>query len=114
MGILYYGDARRPIRIEDRALAHVQAVTIAKLRRNEGFSLSWPKSQAEGSGRSTVWLHSSIPIEFEFEGSRHPTMNREWLNVMSGLASSTSGLILVPEPLRSAAEGSSSEDPAAG
>ena len=112
MGILYYGDARRPIRMEDRALAHVQAVTIAKLRRNESFSLSWSKPQSEGSGRSTVWLHASIPIEFEFDGSRRPTINREWLNVLSGLASSTSGLMLVPEPTRDAVEGSVSDDPA--
>ena len=112
MGRLLYGSPPVAFELDDRTLAHVEIVVVAKLRRNESFSLSWSKPQSEGSGRSTVWLHASIPIEFEFDGSRRPTINREWLNVLSGLASSTSGLMLVPEPTRDAVEGSVSDDPA--
>lgn len=54
MGTLYYGDSRVPIEIEDRALAHVKLVILAKLRRGEGFGFSWNYGADGGGGRSTV------------------------------------------------------------
>lgn len=98
MGTLYYGDARVPIEVEDRALAHVKFVILAKLRRNEGFGFSWMKPLSEGSGRGTVWLHPSIPLHFEFSGSRSPNLNRAWLELLTQQAATSGGLTLVEEP----------------
>lgn len=33
----------------------------------------------EGSGRVAQWMHPSIPLVFEFSGSKSPRLNREWL-----------------------------------
>src|SRR5690606_261876 len=64
MGILYYGGSNVPIHIEDRALAHLKVVIIAKLRRNESFTVSWRHHPTEPEGRSTIWLHPSLPLRF--------------------------------------------------
>ena len=66
MGTLYYGDVATPIEIEDRALAHVKVVIATKLRRGESFTLSWTHGPGQEVGRSTVWLHPSIPLRFVF------------------------------------------------
>ena len=101
MGTLYYGDSRFPIPVEDRALAHIKVVIINKLRRGESFTFSWVKSRAEGHGRSTVWLSPQVALHFEFEGSKAPTLNRRWLEDLSLIASSGSGLVLLDEPSES-------------
>ena len=111
MGTLYYGDARTPIEIDDRALAHVKFVILAKLRRNEGFGFSWVKGLGDGSGRSTVWLSPSIPIQFEFNGNRAPTLNRAWLEALTQQAATSGGLSVVAEP---AADPSTADGPFAG
>ena len=98
MGTLYYGDARTPIEIEDRALAHIKFVILAKLRRNEGFGFSWVKGLGEGSGRSTIWIHPSIALQFEFNGNRAPSLNRAWLEVLTQQAATSGGLSIVEEP----------------
>jgi hypothetical protein len=98
VGTLYYGDARVPIEVEDRALAHVKFVILAKLRRNEGFGFSWVKPLSEGSGRGTVWIHPSIALHFEFSGSRSPNLNRAWLEALTQQAATSGGLTIVEEP----------------
>lgn len=98
MGTLYYGEARTPISIEDRALAHVKIVLLAKLRRGESFSLSWSQGADHGGGRNTVWLNPAIALHFEFTGGREPSINREWLEVLNHSAGSTIGMSLLPEP----------------
>lgn len=98
MGTLYYGDARTPIEIDDRALAHVKFVILSKLRRNEGFGFSWTKGLGEGSGRSTIWLSPSIPLQFDFNGNRAPSLNRAWLEALTQQAATSGGLTLVEEP----------------
>lgn len=99
MGTLYYGDSRTPIEIEDRALAHLKFVILAKLRRNEGFGFSWVKPVSEGSGRATVWLHPSIPLVFEFNGNRMPSLNRAWLEALTQQAATGGGLSIMEEPI---------------
>lgn len=98
MGTLYYGNARTPIEIEDRALAHVKFVILSKLRRNEGFGFSWAKSVDLGSGRSTVWMAPSIPLQFDFTEVTRPALNRAWLEVLNQQAATSGGLTLVDEP----------------
>ena len=104
MGTLYYGDARVPISVDDRALAHLRFVVLTKFRRGEAFGFSWVKAATEGSGRSTVWLHPSVALQFEFEGSRSPSLNRLWLESLTQQASTTGGLTLTEEPRQEAGE----------
>ncbi|BDZ46925.1 hypothetical protein [Naasia aerilata] len=95
MGKLLYGNGS-PIALEDRLLAHLQVAVMAKLRRDERFSLSWVHE--DGSGRSTIWIHPGIPLRFEFDGGRAPLLNRAWIEALVMSANSTGGLQLVPEP----------------
>jgi hypothetical protein len=101
VGTLYYGDSRLPIPIDDRALAHLKVVMVNKLRRGESFTFSWVKTRAEGHGRSTVWLSPEIALHFEFDGNKGPALNRRWLEELSLVASSSSGLMILDEPSES-------------
>ena len=67
VGTLYYGGSATSIHIEDRALAHLKVVIASKLRRHEAFTVSWPHSEDQPPGRTTIWLHPSIPLRFEFD-----------------------------------------------
>lgn len=98
MGKLIYGAPMWSVEFEDRALAHLRIVIIAKLRRNETLTLSW-KSDAVGvAGRSSIWLHPAIPMQFVFFGGREPVLNRAWIEALMVTANSPAGLELVPEP----------------
>jgi hypothetical protein len=98
MGKLIYGSPGMEIEIEDRVLAHLKVAMIAKLRRDEKFSLSWQHGQEGGGGRSTIWIHPAIPLHFRFNGNRQPTLNRAWIEGMLHTANSTTGLQIIPEP----------------
>lgn len=104
MGTLYYGDSRVAIAIDDRALTHLRFVILTKFRRGESFGFSWAKTPAEGSGRCTVWLHPSIALQFEFDGSRNPSLNRQWLEDLTRQAATSGGLVLTEEPKQEATE----------
>ncbi|MFD4422350.1 hypothetical protein ACFWN7_12735 [Agromyces sp. NPDC058484] len=94
MGTLYYGDAGTPIDIEDRALAHLKIAIATKLRRGESFMLSWIHAGDKGRGRSSIWVHPSIPLRFEFDCSEMPELSREWVEELMLEANSTSGVVL--------------------
>ena len=98
MGKLIYGNDSSIV-LDDRLLAHLKVAVVAKLRRDEKFSISW--AHDDGSGRSTVWIHPSIPLRFEFDGSRTPVLNRAWVEALVMSANSTGGLQMVPEPAQS-------------
>ncbi|MDT0116943.1 hypothetical protein Q9R20_08055 [Microbacterium sp. PRF11] len=98
MGTLYYGDVATPIDIEDRALAHVKVVIATKLRRGESFTLSWTHGPDQEVGRSTVWLHPSIPLRFVFDEPEPALLSRSWIEALANSANSSGGLLLVPEP----------------
>lgn len=95
VGILHYGGTSDVIEINDRALAHLKLVIATKLRRNESFTLSW--RHAESSGRSTIWLHPSIPLRFVFDETESPELNRQWLEELMHSANSSGGIALVDE-----------------
>ena len=97
MGTLTY-DVVSKVDFDDRALAHLQIVIAAKLRRNESFNFCWVKDPSAGSGRTTIWMHPAIPLVYDFDGSRHPSINREWIDALMSTANSTTGLVLVAEP----------------
>lgn len=96
MGHLVYG-AGASYEMADRTLAHVKVAAGAKLRRQESFYLSWVVPADQGSGRVTIWLSPSIPIQFQFT-SDHPTeLNRVWLQALELTAMSDRGMVLLEE-----------------
>lgn len=99
MGTLYYGDSGTPIGIEDRALAHLKIAITTKLRRGESFTLSWRHADDQPRGRSTLWLHPSIPLRFVFDEPEAPELSRGWIEDLMRSANSTGGIQLIPEHL---------------
>ncbi|MFF2277555.1 ATP-dependent DNA ligase [Agromyces sp. NPDC058126] len=98
MGKLIYNSSTRELDIDDRTLAHLRIAILNKLRRSESFALTWEHGVENGSGRTTLWLNESIPLQFVFSGNRPPTLNRLWIEQLLLTANSTSGLHYVPEP----------------
>ncbi|MDF1480246.1 hypothetical protein PYV02_14255 [Leifsonia sp. H3M29-4] len=101
---LLYGSPPHEISMDGRLLAHLKIVIVAKLRRNEPFLLSWDQPASEGSGRASIWLHPSIPLQFVFTANRPPQLNQNWLELLSQSAMSSEGLRLMPEPQEGVAE----------
>jgi hypothetical protein len=98
VGTLVYGSPGAEFAFEDRALMHLQIVITAKIRRGEGFVFSW-KDHEEGSvGRMSIWIHPSNTLQYRFEGSRLPSINRRWIDMLAASASSGGGMYLCPEP----------------
>lgn len=102
MGKLIYGAPTWSLEFDDRTLAHLRVVIVAKLRRAETFTFSWKLDVVAGTGRSSIWLHQAIPLQFVFFGGREPILNRAWIDALMATANSPSGLELVPEPVVSA------------
>lgn len=98
MGKLLYGSTSMEVEFDDRALMHLQIVITAKLRRQEAFVFSWRDAFEVGDGRSSIWLHSSIPLYFRYFGSRIPAVNREWIEALTVSANSPGGLHFSDEP----------------
>lgn len=95
MGTIYYGGSATPIDIEDRALAHLKVVIATKLRRGESFTVSWTHPEGHPGGRTTLWLHPSIPLRFTFADPEPPELSREWLEELANSAHSSGGIVLV-------------------
>jgi hypothetical protein len=94
MGTLFYGSGRLPVLIDDVVLAHIQAVVASKLRRREGFLLSWSDSLSVGNGRSSIWIHAEADLHFKFDGGKAPTMDAALFAELSRAANSPRGLVL--------------------
>ena len=98
MGTLVYGPALT-LSFDDRALAHLQLVITAKLRRGESFVFSFEEARGDEVGRTTVWMHADIPMIYRYDTTRMPAINREWLESLTAAASSAQGLMLTEEPV---------------
>ncbi|MCU1634795.1 MAG: hypothetical protein JWQ68_34 [Cryobacterium sp.] len=98
MGKLIYGTPGTEIELDDRVLAHLKVAIVTKLRRDEKFLLSWQHGQEGGGGRSSIWIHPSIPLHFKFNGNSQPALNKTWLEELMLTANSTGGLHIIPEP----------------
>jgi hypothetical protein len=94
MGTLFYGSGRLPILIDDVTLAHIQALVASKLRRHEGFLLSWNDALSVGNGRSSVWIHPDTDLHFKFDGGKAPAVEPRAFAEMSQAANSPRGLQL--------------------
>ena len=95
MGTLHYGSPPASFEIEDRALAHIELVIMAKLRRRETLSFSLIDQQT--SARQAVWISPVTTLRFQYDGPM-PDINRLWLQDLVDTANSSTGLRLVPEP----------------
>ena len=95
MGILVYDGSE--FTIDDRVLAHVQLAVSIKLRRGESFLLNWNTNPDNGSSRVSLWLSPAVPLQFHFYGSRQPQLNRAWLDVLTELAFTARGMLIVSE-----------------
>jgi hypothetical protein len=95
MGALIYDGTE--VEFDDRLLAHLHVVIVQKLRRGESFCFSWRDPHGVGGGRSSLWLHPSIPLYFKFYGSKQPSINREWIQALTLSSNSSQGLVVTPE-----------------
>lgn len=98
MGNLIYGSGERRIHFDDRTLAHVKSVIITKLRRQECFTLTWLADRGTDRRRVTLWIHPSIPMEFEFDGIERAELNRAWLELMIVDAAASGEIFIADEP----------------
>jgi hypothetical protein len=98
LGKFVYGAPTISVEFDDRVLAHIKVVIVSKLRRGESFTFSWEIPASMGSGYSSIWLHPSIPLQFQFSGSREPALNRRWLEELNQSANTPAGLRVMPEP----------------
>lgn len=105
MGTIYYGGSATPIHIEDRALSHLKVVIATKLRRDESFMVSWRHPDEEPTGRSTIWLHPSIPLRFVFDEPEPPAISRAWIDELVGSANASGGITLIAEHMDASASG---------
>jgi len=97
MGQLLYGSPPEVIEFDDRILVHLDMVIIAKLRRDEKFTLTWNDCSG-GDRRCTIWLHPAIPLQFRFDSLEPQKINRGWLEHLMNTANTGAGLQIVPEP----------------
>ena len=97
MGTLTY-DSNFTADFDDRVLAHLQVVIGAKLRRGESFYFSWKDDARVGNGRTTIWMHPTVPLVYKYFGSKMPMLNRLWIEALTLSANTAGGLQLVPEP----------------
>jgi len=94
MGTLFYGSGRTPILIDDVVLAHLKILATAKLRRGEGFLLSWTDAPNVGHGRSSVWIHPGCDLHYKFDGNRPPQIDAALLDEMNVEAIQARGIEL--------------------
>lgn len=95
MGTLHYGSPPASFEIDDRSLAHIELVIMAKLRRRENLSFSLIDQKT--SLRQALWISPVTTLRFQYDGPM-PEINRLWLQDLVDTANSSTGLRLVPEP----------------
>jgi hypothetical protein len=115
VGTIYYGGSATPIHIDDRALAHLKVVIATKLRRSESFTVTWQHPEDQPRGRSTIWLHPSIPLRFVFDDPEPTELSRAWIEELASSANSSGGVTLISEhfdtgPVEVVSEGDAADD----
>lgn len=100
MGTLHYGASEILIHLQERALAHLKVVVVTKLRRNESFTLTWQHPQGGADGRSTIWVHPSIPLRFTFDEPETHQLNLQYIHALMQSANSSGGITFSEELLK--------------
>ena len=98
MGKFIYGTPSIAVDFDDRVLAHLKVVILSKVRRGESFTFSWEYTAAGGRGHSSIWIHPTIPLQFDFASGKEPRLNRAWVEQLVRLSNTPSGLRVTPEP----------------
>ena len=93
MGQLIYGTPSDSFEFDDRTLAHVEIVTLAKLRRNESFALVIPDSSG---GRTILWISPVSTLQFRI-GDTKQEVDRGWLDQLIEGANSPAGMRVEPK-----------------
>lgn len=93
MGSLRLGGQGLVIDIDDNLLHHIKLLTVAKLRRNEPYLLSW-RNAPETAGRHSVWIHREADMHFEFDGSEPTPTDQKLLDILTLDAMKARGLEL--------------------
>jgi hypothetical protein len=96
VGELIYGAGTKSD-IDDRTLAHVKVAVGFKLRRQESFYLNWVIPASEGSGRVSLWMSPSIPVQFRYRDNTPPELSRAWLSALEMTALTDRGMVILPE-----------------
>jgi hypothetical protein len=91
-------DSQITVDFDDRVLTHLQAVIAAKVRRGESFVFTWIDDDSTGDGRTSVWIHPTVPLSFKYFGKRQAAINRDWIEALMTSANSVAGLHVLPEP----------------
>ncbi|MGG7507492.1 hypothetical protein [Plantibacter sp. YIM 135249] len=91
MGTITYGSANQTVSLDDDVLAHIKAVAVMKLRRNESFTISWTRTPPH-TGRVSIWVHPSISLQFEFESAERTELDRGLLEELMQHANQTGDL----------------------
>jgi len=94
MGQLFYGSTTDSLELDDRTLAHVEIVILAKLRRKESFALA---NRTEDGARTTVWISPSSTLKFQYAVGNQE-IDREWLDQLIDGANSAGGIQLGVKP----------------
>ncbi|HEY4226144.1 MAG TPA: ATP-dependent DNA ligase [Pseudolysinimonas sp.] len=92
MGRLIYGARGVRIEMDDLLLAHLQMLTIAKLRRGEPFLLSWVETIDGVDRSSSIWMTQNVDLLWEYEGLRPTKLDPQQLETMATQAASNGGL----------------------
>ena len=87
MGCLHYGNGHR-FEFDDRLLAHLRTVILGKFVLQESLTFTW----IDFGQQRTIWLHPSLPVQFEFEQKTVPELDPEWIDRLTLMASSPGGL----------------------
>ncbi|RFA20051.1 DUF7882 family protein [Subtercola boreus] len=95
MGTLIYGSPGTSLPFDDRLLSHLQAVILAKLRRDEKFGFTCVTGE---NGHTSIWVHPAIPLVFTFDSATRAPLNRAWVEKLMQTANGTAGLSVVEEP----------------
>lgn len=93
MGRFIY-DSSQTVMLDDRALAHLQAVIGAKLRLQQSFYLSWGDPDHAGGSRGTLWVTPGVSLQFRYLSARAPVLERGRISALFAEANSPGGLVL--------------------
>ena len=96
MGYLIYGNGAE-YELDDRVLAHLKVAIAAKLRIQESFLINWSIPASEGSGRVSLWISPSIPLQFRFSGGKAPELNRIWIDALARSSQGVRGMMVMAE-----------------
>ena len=96
MGTLVY-DGTAEFTFDDRVLAHLQIVIGLKLRRREGFLMTWTDHTSGDAVITTAWFDPSLSLLFRYSGTQIPAINKDWLMLLTESSNSSAGLRLDDE-----------------